>query len=36
MREIASAIVALEFTEREVSHGFRRGVRHGRFGTYSG
>lgn len=33
-------IVALEFfeaeMERQVSHGFRRGVKHGRVHTYSG
>jgi hypothetical protein len=33
---VRALIVALEFVEREVSHGFRRGLRHGRFGTYSG
>jgi hypothetical protein len=37
---VKALIVAIEFVEaemeRHVSHGFRRGVRHGRFGTYSG
>jgi hypothetical protein len=33
---VRALIVALEFAEREVSHGFRRGVRHGSFNTYSG
>jgi hypothetical protein len=37
---VRALIVAVEFLEaemeRQVSHGFRRGVKHGRFGTYSG
>ena len=37
---VTSLIVAVEFLEaemeRQVSHGFRRGVKHGRFNTYSG
>jgi hypothetical protein len=37
---VKALIVAIEFLEaemeRQVSHGFRRGVKHGRFGTYSG
>jgi hypothetical protein len=37
---ITALIVAIEFLEaemeRQVSHGFRRGVKHGRFNTYSG
>ncbi len=37
---VAALIVAVEFLEaemeRQVSHGFRRGVKHGRFNTYSG
>jgi hypothetical protein len=36
---VRALIVALEFLEaemdRQVSHGFRRGVKHGRFNTYS-
>jgi hypothetical protein len=37
---VKALLVANEFLEREmqaqVSHGYRRGVRHGRFKTYSG
>ena len=37
---VRALIVAIEFLETEieqqVSHGFRRGVKHGRFNTYSG
>jgi hypothetical protein len=37
---IRALIVAVEFLEKEmerqVSYGFRRGVKHGRFKTYSG
>ncbi len=37
---VKALIVANEFLEREmeaqVSHGYRRGVKHGRFNTYSG
>jgi hypothetical protein len=37
---VTALIVAVEFLEeemeRQVSHGFRRGVKHGRFNTYSG
>lgn len=37
---VKALLVANEFLEREmstqVSHGFRRGVKHGRFKTYSG
>ena len=37
---VKALIVANEFLEREmeaqVSHGYRRGVRHGRLNTYSG
>lgn len=37
---VRALIVAIEFLEaemdRQVSHGFRRGVRHGRLKTYSG
>jgi len=37
---VRALIVAMEFLEakmeRQVSHGFRRGVKHGRFNTYSG
>jgi hypothetical protein len=37
---VRALIVAIEFLEaemeRQVSHGFRRGVKHGRFNTYSG
>lgn len=37
---VRTLIVAMEFLEAEmepqVSHGFRRGVKHGRFNTYSG
>lgn len=37
---VKALVVAIEFLEaemeRQVSHGFRRGVRHGRFNTYSG
>jgi hypothetical protein len=37
---VKALIVANEFLEREletqVSHGYMRGVRHGRFNTYSG
>jgi hypothetical protein len=37
---VKALLVANEFLEREmesqVSHGYRRGVKHGRFNTYSG
>lgn len=37
---VRALIVAIEFLEaemeRQVSHGFRRGVKHGRLNTYSG
>jgi hypothetical protein len=37
---VKALLVANEFLEREmeaqVSHGYRRGVKHGRFKTYSG
>jgi hypothetical protein len=37
---VKALLIANEFLEREmeaqVSHGFRRGVKHGRFKTYSG
>jgi hypothetical protein len=37
---VRAFIVAMEFLEaemeRQVSHGFRPGVKHGRFNTYSG
>jgi hypothetical protein len=33
---IRALIVANEFLEAQISHGYRRGVRHGRFNCYSG
>ena len=33
---IRALIVANEFLEAQISHGYRRGVRHGKFSTYSG
>jgi hypothetical protein len=33
---IRALIVANEFLETQVSHGYRRGVKHGRFNCYSG
>ena len=33
---IRTLIVANEFLKSQISHGYRRGVRHGRFNTYSG
>ncbi|WP_439925276.1 hypothetical protein [Nitrobacter sp. JJSN] len=33
---IRALLVANEFLEAQISHGYRRGVRHGRFNTYSG
>ncbi|WP_439925566.1 hypothetical protein [Nitrobacter sp. JJSN] len=33
---IRALIVANEFLEAQISHGYLRGVRHGRFNTYSG
>jgi hypothetical protein len=33
---IRSLIVANEFLEAQISHGYRRGAKYGRFSTYSG
>ncbi|MEH6950715.1 hypothetical protein V4R08_05120 [Nitrobacter sp. NHB1] len=33
---IRALLVANEFLEAQISQGYRRGVRHGRFNTYSG
>ena len=33
---IRALIVANEFLEAQISHGYRRGVKHGRFNFYSG
>lgn len=33
---VKALLVALEFTEKQVSEGYVRGVKHGRFNTYSG
>jgi hypothetical protein len=33
---IRALLVANKFLEAQISHGYRRGVRHGRFNTYSG
>jgi hypothetical protein len=33
---IRALLVANGFLEAQISHGYRRGVRHGRFNTYSG
>jgi hypothetical protein len=33
---IRALIVANEFLEKQISHGYRRGVMHGRFNCYSG
>jgi hypothetical protein len=33
---IRALIVASEFLEAQISHGYRRGMRHGRFSTYAG
>lgn len=33
---IRALIVANDFLESQISHGYRRGVRHGRFNCYSG
>lgn len=33
---IRALIVVNEFLESQISHGYRRGVRHGRFNSYSG
>jgi hypothetical protein len=33
---IRALIVANEFLEKQISHGYRRGVKHGRFDCYSG
>jgi hypothetical protein len=33
---IRALLVANEFLEAQISHGYRRSVRHGRFNTYSG
>jgi hypothetical protein len=33
---IRALIVANEFLETQISHGYRRGVKHGRFNCYSG
>jgi hypothetical protein len=33
---IRALIVANEFLETQISHGYRRGMKHGRFNCYSG
>lgn len=33
---IRALIVANDYLEAQISHGYRRGLKHGRFGTYSG